>query len=320
MAAAQAQPLSMTSEQLEQVLSAGANAEEPASLDPRAFFPGITVRCVSVEIVTSSAVASSHCTHRRTARTTLSCGSPSVEVVVEHAVNAATSAPDQEPAGSTENATPPAGGDFWDMTGAALWPASFLVVEWLSTNIQHVRGRNVLELGAGYGMCGIAAAALAARCVVVSDGSETAVAAAAANIAANTMKNATACRCVWGTSPPPRPHSAVDAALDDAREADDSQDRRAQNGETEELHSGFDLIIGSELAHRSTDMATLRALFQTVSMSLASGADTGAHFVTAYAVRGPASAGFPHERLLHAAHDAGFLAQLDDLPHAPQHR
>ena len=304
-AAAQAQrPPSMTAEQLEQVLSAGANAEVPASLDPRAFFPGVTVRCVSVEVVTSCTVTSSRRTRRRTARTTLSCGSPSVEVVVEHAVNGATSAPDQEPepAGSTsEDATPPAGGDFWDMTGAALWPASFLLVEWLSANIQYVRGRDVLELGAGYGMCGIAAAALAARSVLVSDGSETAVATAAANIAANTIENATACRCEWGAEPPPRPHNAVD-------------------GETDEVHSGFDLIIGSELAHRSTDVGTLRALFQTVSLSLSSGADTGARFVTAYAVRGPASAGFPHERLLRAAHDEGFHAQLDDIPHAPQHR
>ena len=106
---------------------------------------------------------------------------------------------------------------------------------------------------------------------------------------------------MWGTEPPPRPHSAVHC-------------------ETDEAHSGFDLIIGSELAHRSTDVGTLRALFQTVSVSLSSGADTGARFVTAYAVRGPASAGFPHERLLRAAHDEGFHAQLDDIPHAPQHR
>jgi predicted nicotinamide N-methyase len=44
-------------------------------------------------------------------------------------------------------------------TGCRVWPAAYVLSEFLIRTPQAVRGRRVIELGAGTGMCGMVAAA-----------------------------------------------------------------------------------------------------------------------------------------------------------------
>jgi predicted nicotinamide N-methyase len=56
-------------------------------------------------------------------------------------------------------------------TGVTLWQAAPRLATFLMRNShEYVSGRQVLELGAGLGLCGIVAHHLGARCVILSDG------------------------------------------------------------------------------------------------------------------------------------------------------
>ena len=55
-------------------------------------------------------------------------------------------------------------------TGLALWISSQILSGYLSENPQLVRGKRVLELGAGLGLCGIVAHHLGAKHVIATDG------------------------------------------------------------------------------------------------------------------------------------------------------
>jgi predicted nicotinamide N-methyase len=60
----------------------------------------------------------------------------------------------------------------FDLTGQIVWPVSRLVAQYLASGpgvAELLRGARVLELGAGCGLCGVAAAALGAGEVVLSD-------------------------------------------------------------------------------------------------------------------------------------------------------
>merc|ERR1712061_664360 len=54
-------------------------------------------------------------------------------------------------------------------TGCAVWEAADILAELLSAEPARVRGKRVLELGCGCGMLGLAAGALGAREVVLTD-------------------------------------------------------------------------------------------------------------------------------------------------------
>lgn len=56
-----------------------------------------------------------------------------------------------------------------DAVGSVVWGSSMALLRVLAAEPSEVRGRAVLELGAGVGLCGIAAAALGARSVVLTD-------------------------------------------------------------------------------------------------------------------------------------------------------
>jgi len=53
--------------------------------------------------------------------------------------------------------------------GGTMWEASIAMAIWLATNAQRVRGRAVLELGAGVGTPGLAAALLTGAPVTLTD-------------------------------------------------------------------------------------------------------------------------------------------------------
>ena len=72
-----------------------------------------------------------------------------------------------------------------DETGLCVWPASFLLMEWLAS--RDLAMQTVLELGAGCGIVGIAAGCLSARSTVITDGSKEAVKLMDENIATNTL-------------------------------------------------------------------------------------------------------------------------------------
>ena len=55
-------------------------------------------------------------------------------------------------------------------TGLTLWRASDLLCRYLCSHPSAVRGQSVAELGAGLGLCGIVAASLGARNVMMTDG------------------------------------------------------------------------------------------------------------------------------------------------------
>ncbi|KAJ3411495.1 hypothetical protein HDV05_002103 [Chytridiales sp. JEL 0842] len=57
-------------------------------------------------------------------------------------------------------------------TGLRTWPAALHAIEYFSSNVSVVEGRQVVELGSGSGIVGIACAVLGAESVVLTDGDE----------------------------------------------------------------------------------------------------------------------------------------------------
>jgi len=69
--------------------------------------------------------------------------------------------------------------------GAQLWRSSFLLSRLMLARPEIVRGRDVLELGSGCGMCGMLAAKLGAKKVVLTDFMDAAIRNLEASLAAN---------------------------------------------------------------------------------------------------------------------------------------
>ena len=82
-------------------------------------------------------------------------------------------------------------------TGCRLWSSSYALVEYLASEDTHacVRGKHVLELGAGIGAGGLAAAALGAASVCVTDRDDAVLALAHANALRNGWYGARAGEC-----------------------------------------------------------------------------------------------------------------------------
>ena len=76
-----------------------------------------------------------------------------------------------------------------DQTGLFIWSASLVLARWVATSARHdITGRSVLELGAGCGVPGLAAAVLAsARCVLLTEWNH----ASLANLQVNAKLNKT---------------------------------------------------------------------------------------------------------------------------------
>jgi predicted nicotinamide N-methyase len=110
--------------------------------------------------------------------------------------------------------------------GAMLWPASIALAQELLTDAEALRGRRVLEIGAGTGIPGIVAATLGAR-VLQIDRSEIALHLCARNKERNRATTA------------------------EVRDAD---------WDTFESDTQFDLILGADVLYATTMHARLRAI------------------------------------------------------------
>ena len=55
------------------------------------------------------------------------------------------------------------------LTGSWLWDSSLLLSQWMATRAEDIRGKSVIELGAGTGLPGLTAAMLGAGRVVLTD-------------------------------------------------------------------------------------------------------------------------------------------------------
>ena len=73
-------------------------------------------------------------------------------------------------------------------TGCAVWDSAVFFVRFLETHPQYIRGKHVLELGAGLGLCGIACAHLGASKVTLSDLGYI-LPTSSANVIANQLEN-----------------------------------------------------------------------------------------------------------------------------------
>ena len=84
--------------------------------------------------------------------------------------------------------------------GAAVYPSAIVLSHFLEcTFADRLRGRRVVELGAGVGLCALAAALVGAGRVVATDGDATSVALCADNVARHGLGAAVTCRkLLWG--------------------------------------------------------------------------------------------------------------------------
>jgi SAM-dependent methyltransferase len=126
-------------------------------------------------------------------------------------------------------------------SGCTVWPAAHTLCRWQSSVADEIIGTRVLELGAGTGACGLYAAALGARHVVLTDGGPPGVRELMLrNIALNndlvSGSTVTVERLVWGDGEPP-------------------------------LAGEFDWVFGSDLTYHATEPLafTLRELLRTAS-------------------------------------------------------
>eukprot|EP00961_Rhodomonas_salina_P196851 2657123-Rhodomonas_salina.3 len=128
--------------------------------------------------------------------------------------------------------------DVADTVGWDVWDgATIALCEKLVKFPDLVKGKSVLELGAGVGVVGILAARLGARQVMITDYDEGALAIATLNIDLNGMRSTCEVQKYdWGSDPAPTP------AL--------------QEGEV--TTSEFDLILGSDLLYSSAMAGKLR--------------------------------------------------------------
>ena len=178
----------LSAAKLAAALTSGCDGLDQRTLDPRAYFgPDCTTTLVASELLPSSSCGSTG-TAIAIARTTYRCGTGrrgSVSVTVSHAATPDdgntgpdvdrefdSDAPEPEPARGEAGHEPTAsggggggggGGGEGDLTGDVLWPSALLLVEWLASQQARLDQCTVLELGAGCGFCGVAAALLGAR-------------------------------------------------------------------------------------------------------------------------------------------------------------
>jgi predicted nicotinamide N-methyase len=158
-------------------------------------------------------------------------------------------------------------------TGLTLWRASELLCDYMIRNSCHIAKKNVLELGAGLGLCGILAHHLQAANVVLTDGDTDALSFMRSNVAsncgdsssANSSSNSIQCRqLVWGNK---------ERLSDLVR-----QHTTPSDADNENKNEGFHLILGSDIIYVEE---ILDPLFESVERLLA----VNGRFWLAYARR-----------------------------------
>ncbi|KAL1530534.1 hypothetical protein AB1Y20_001435 [Prymnesium parvum] len=104
-----------------------------------------------------------------------------------------------------------------------VWPAAILLARWLWCHSWLVKGRCILELGAGVGTAGLAASLAGARRVFITDISSTALELAKRNVninGANVQQAARVLRLDWADPPPALPEIAGKDQADAAEQAE----------------------------------------------------------------------------------------------------
>ena len=92
---------------------------------------------------------------------------------------------------------PSADDAYFDQTAFRLWPLSLTLCRWLCAHPEIVRGKRVVELGAGFGALGLVCAALGAARVVLTDMPD-ALPLLEAVAAANPQLAVAVAPCTWG--------------------------------------------------------------------------------------------------------------------------
>lgn len=82
-------------------------------------------------------------------------------------------------------------------THLVVWPASVLLSRWLCSHPELVRGKVIVELGAGLGLCGFVAARLGAKQVIMTD-LEGALSVLHEGVSANKLHNVAVMPLLWG--------------------------------------------------------------------------------------------------------------------------
>lgn len=168
-------------------------------------------------------------------------------------------------------------------TGLTLWRASELLCDYMIVQNTAIQQKNVLELGAGLGLCGILAHHLQAACTVLTDGDTDALKFMRANVAAN----------CHGSSKDVISVDSDSSATDQSRSRSTIQCRQLVWGDNDRVDdlrkqytnsTGFHLVLGSDIIYVEE---ILDPLFQSVDRLLAdnNGDDNDAQFWLAYARR-----------------------------------
>ncbi|CAB9505479.1 lysine methyltransferase METTL21A [Seminavis robusta] len=131
--------------------------------------------------------------------------------------------------------------DYTQSTGMAIWLGADLLADFMLQSPHLVRGKKVLEVGAGVGLCGIVAYHLQASQLVSTDGDLDALDNLRRNVQHNTDTKKCTCRqMIWGKNIP----------------------------EFRDSHGRFDVILGSDLFYMTR---SIKPLFQTVDQLLTPG-------------------------------------------------
>jgi predicted nicotinamide N-methyase len=119
-----------------------------------------------------------------------------------------------------------------------VWPSASELCTYLAARPELVRGKRVLELGSGTGLCGLAVALLGARQVVLTDYNDPAMELLADNVALNGVQERCLCRkLTWG-------------------------DRESAHALAADAGGPFDLVIGTDVVY---EPACIRPLLSSAA-------------------------------------------------------
>lgn len=143
-----------------------------------------------------------------------------------------------------------------------IWPAAGILSRWLWQHRRLVQGQTVLELGAGVGTAGLAAAASGARRVVLTDINSAALRCARENCTRNgdVVREATTVAHLDWARPPVL--EAADAALSRENASASAQ----SDGDAEKLlHQPFDLVLAADVVN---DVGLSELVFRMLQLYL----------------------------------------------------